>query len=56
MITTDDIEQLLVEIEHLPYKPSHYEWLKNLLAEVKSQDTAAVQIGILKSPKITQET
>lgn len=53
MITTNDIEILLDSIEHLPYKPDHYQWLKDLLEEVKKQPMSAVQIGIIKSPKIT---
>jgi len=54
MITTNDIERLLDSIEHLPCKPDHYEWLKNLLEEIKKQSTTAVYIGILKSPKISE--
>ena len=54
MITTNDIRRLLDEIEHLPYKPDHssYMWLEDLLKEVERQDTTAIQIGIVKSPKI----
>jgi hypothetical protein len=54
MITTNDIERLLEEIEHLPYKPTHYDWLKNLLDEVKKQPTTATQVGIIKSPTISE--
>jgi len=55
MITTDDIRRLLDDIEHLPYKPRHYEWLKDLLEEVENQPMLAVQIAVVKSPKIKEQ-
>lgn len=55
MITTNDLKRLLDEIDRLPYKPTHYQWLKDLLEEVEKSPTVAVQIGIVKSPRITDE-
>lgn len=54
MISTNDIERLLESIKRLPYKPDHYEWLENLLEEIEKSEMIAVQIAILKSPKILE--
>ena len=59
MITTNNIEMLIGEIERLPKQfsisPYMYKWLTNLLEEIKRQPTTAmkVEIAIFKSPKIT---
>ena len=54
MITTDDIQRLIDEIERLPYKPSHYTWLKDLLEEIEKSPGIADQIGIVKSPEFSE--
>jgi len=57
MITTNQIERLLDEIEYIPkqFRPDEesYQWLKEILEEIKKQPTGTVAIGFIKSPRIT---
>ena len=56
-MTTNDIKMLIDLVEYYPQTKGRHEieFLKELLKEVENQSGVAVQIAVIKSPKISSE-
>jgi thioredoxin-related protein len=56
-MTTNNIKMLIDLVEHCPYCKQHADilFLKKLLDEVEKQPFTAVQIAVIKSPKMFNE-